>query len=84
MLLRVADEVPDDQEVAGELHLLDHLDFAIQALVVFGEVVLQAALARACASRRGAALLEALARDVLEVGVGGVLGRDVELAGTDP
>ena len=30
------------------------------------------------ASRRGAALLEALPRDVLEVGVGGVLGRDVE------
>ena len=45
--LRVADEVPDDQEVAGELHLLDHLDFAIQPLGVFGEVVLQTALAAA-------------------------------------
>ncbi len=26
LLARVADEVPDDQEVAGELHLLDHLE----------------------------------------------------------
>ena len=25
---READEVPDDEEVAGELHLLDHLDLA--------------------------------------------------------
>ena len=29
---READEVPDDQEVAGELHLLDGADLAIQAL----------------------------------------------------
>ena len=44
LLLGEADEVPDDQEVARELHLLDHLDFAIQPLGVFGEVVLQLAL----------------------------------------
>ena len=44
-LLGEADEIPDDQEVAGELHLLDHLDFAIQALGVLGEIVLQVALA---------------------------------------
>ena len=49
----VADEVPDDQEVARELHLLDHPDLAIQALGVFGEIVLQAA--RRCAALPGAA-----------------------------
>ena len=46
LLLGEADEIPDDQEVSGELHLLDHLDFAIQALGVLGEIVLQVALAR--------------------------------------
>ena len=51
----VADEVPDDQEVARELHLLDHLDFAIQALGVFGEIVLEHALgAHGFEARRGA------------------------------
>ncbi len=73
----VADEVPDDQEVAGELHLLDHLDFAIQALGVFGEVVLQSALG-AHGFQARAALFEALPRDVFEVGVGGVAFRHVE------
>ena len=72
-----ADEVPDDEEVAGELHLLDHPDLAIQALDVFGEIVLQAAL-RAQGFQTRAALFESLARDVLEIGIGGVLGRDVE------
>ena len=57
LLLGEADEIPDDQEIAGELHLLDHLDFAIQALGVFRQIVLQAALrlqrfqARRAASR---------------------------------
>ena len=49
-----ADEVPDDQEVAGKLHLLDHADFAIQALRVFGQVVLQrAGFAAALPDARG-------------------------------
>src|SRR5262249_7221487 len=30
----VADEIPDNQEVAGKLHLLDDRDFARQALLV--------------------------------------------------
>ncbi len=48
-----ADEVPDDQEVARELHLLDRLDLAIQPFAVLGEVVLQRARRAPCASRRG-------------------------------
>ena len=44
VLLRVADEVPDDQEVSGELHLLDDGEFARQPLLVVVERVLQPAL----------------------------------------
>ncbi|MCG3774995.1 MAG: hypothetical protein JW395_1823 [Nitrospira sp.] len=40
---RITDEVPDDEEVAGELHLLDHRDFAFQTFHVFGQIVLQPA-----------------------------------------
>ena len=47
-----ADEIPDDQEVAGELHLLDHLDLAIQPLDVLRQIVLQRAL-RAQRFQRG-------------------------------
>ena len=41
MLLGVADEVPDDQEVSGKLHLLDDGDFPRQTLLVFSERMLQ-------------------------------------------
>ena len=51
LLLGVADEVPDDQKVARELHLLDHLDFAIQPLGILRQVVLQRALRRIASSR---------------------------------
>ena len=37
LLSRVADEVPDDHEVAGKLHLLDAVEFAIEARIVVGE-----------------------------------------------
>ena len=80
----VADEVPNDQEVAGELHLLDQLDFAVEPFDVFGHVVPQMARRAGGASRRSAPLFEALAGHVFEVRVDGVLGRDVELAGRAP
>ena len=81
--LGVADEVPDDQEVAGELHLLDDLDFAVQPLGVLRQIVLQAAR-RAHGLQARAPLLEALPRDVLEVGVGRVLRRERRTSGRAP
>jgi hypothetical protein len=77
VIFRVADEVPNYQEVAGELHVLDHLDFAIQALGVLGKIVLQSAFV-AHRLQADAALLKAHAGYVFEVGIGGVLGGDVE------
>ena len=76
-LLGEADEIPDDQEVAGELHRLDHLDLAIQAFGVFGEIVLQVAF-RGQGFQASAAFFETLARDVFEEGVGGVILRNRE------
>ncbi len=76
-VLGIADEIPDDQEVARELHVLDHLDFAIQAFGVLGKVVLQRAFDPHRFQAR-AALLEAHARHVFEVRVRGVLGRNIE------
>src|SRR5205085_7388271 len=77
VVLGVADEIPDYEEVAGELHVLDHFDFAIQAFAVFGEVVLEGAFG-GHGLKAAAAFLEAHAGHVLEVGVGGVLGGDIE------
>ena len=80
---RVPDEVPDHQEVARELHVLDHLDFAIQTLRVLGEIVLQHAL-RLHRLQARPPLLETLPRDVLEIRVGRVLRRERRSAGTAP
>ena len=78
MRLGEPDEIPDHQEVARELHLLDHADLAIQPLGVLGQVVLETPV-RVQRLQAGAPLLEALAGHVLEVGIGGVPGGDVEL-----
>ena len=69
--LREADEIPDDQEISRELHLLDRPDFAIQPLGVLREIVLQPALRRQRLQPR-APLLESLPRDVFEIAVGRV------------
>ena len=45
--LRVADEVPHDQEVAGELHLLDDVELAVQPRFVFRNAVAQLSLVAA-------------------------------------
>ena len=55
-----------------------HLDLAIQALDVLARSCFSGPCAR-MASSRGRRCLEALPRDIFEVGVGGVLGRDVEV-----
>ena len=78
VLAGVADEIPDDQEIAGELHLLNDAEFALQALLVVGDGVLQLALLVQRAQRLQAAG-EAFASDVHEVAVDGVAGRDFEL-----
>ncbi len=72
-----ADEVPNDEEIAGELHLLDHADFAVEAFGVGGEIVLERAVAMEGFEALAAAF-EALADDEFEIGVGGVFGGDVE------
>ena len=55
VLFGVADEVPHDEEVSGELHLLDDVDLARQALLVIRQRMLQpcpAPAARAAFQRR--------------------------------
>ncbi len=74
----VAYEVPDDQEVAAELHLLDHRDFEFQPLHIIGESVFQTAL-RLEGFEARTPLLKALPSDPREVGVGGVIGRNREV-----
>ena len=66
LLARVADEVPDDQEVAGIAHLLDHRDLVGEPLVVRGERVPQLAF-RIELAQPLEALRVALPHDVLEV-----------------
>ena len=77
LLFREADEIPDDQEVAGELHLLDDLDLRIQSAGVFGEIVFQAA-GVAQSFETPTPFFESLARDVFEIRIGGVFSGDVE------
>ena len=78
MLFGVADEIPDDEEISRELHLLDDGEFALEALLVIGNRVLELALlvqrAQGCEAAG-----EAFAGDMHEVAVDGVAGRDIEL-----
>src|SRR4051812_19250387 len=78
VLARVADKVPYDKEIAGELHLLDHGNLAREPLFVFSERFLQSALCFERANRIQT-LGEPLPADVLEVAVDGVTGWDIEL-----
>src|SRR5208282_5899584 len=78
MFLGVADKVPDNKEIAGKLHLLDDCQFAFQALVVVGDGVLQFALLVQGPQCRHTPRVP-LARDVHEIAVDGVAGRNFEL-----
>ncbi len=78
-VFRELDEVPDDEEVAGEAHLLDHRDLARDALLVLRERVLELAVRLHAIPDRRAALLVALAYDLLEV----LFNRDVALLARD-
>ena len=77
-LAREADEIPHDQEVPGVLHLLDHGDFVDHAPLVLVERVAQG-VARHQGLQPRQPGREALAHHVLEVGVDGEAGRDVEV-----
>src|SRR5579864_4402469 len=78
LLLGVADEVPDDQEISGKLHLLDDGEFALQALLVVGNGMLQLPLL-VQRSQRLQAAGKTLAGNVHEVAVDGVSRRNLEL-----
>ena len=66
LLARVADEVPDDQEVARVLHPLDHLDLVREARLVLVERMAQRS-GRGELPQARQPLGEALAHHVLEV-----------------
>ena len=68
---RVMNEIPNDQEVAGEAHLLDHFDFGGQAAFVIAERMAQAIFLGQPFQHLGA-LDEALAHHFFEVRIGGV------------
>ena len=76
-LFRVPDEIPDDQEVAGELHLLDHADLALKTLDVLGQIVFEIS-GGAQGFETGPPLLESMARDVSEVRVDRMLVRHIK------
>src|SRR5260370_34380887 len=65
----ITDEIPNDQKVTRELHLLDDGDLARQSLLIIRKGMLEPAV-----SRRTAQVLhppgESLPRDVLEITVG--------------
>ena len=72
------DEIPDDQEVPGVLHLLDDLDLVVKPLRVLLQRPAQQTLGVQGLEARSAHL-EALPGHVFEVGVDRVLGGHVEL-----
>ena len=78
VLAGIADEIPDDQKISRKLHLLDDGEFALQALLVIGNGVLQLALL----VQRPQSLQpprKALAGDVYEVAVDGIARRNFKL-----
>src|SRR5258708_5551218 len=78
MLPGVANEIPHDQKIAGELHLLDDGEFALEALLVVCEGMFQLALVAQRAQGFEAAG-ESFASDMNKIAVDGIAGRDLEL-----
>ena len=82
VLARVADEIPDDQEVSGKLHLLNDGEFPRQTLLVFRQTVLQAALGIERAQGFQPAG-ESLPAHMFEIAVEGEAGGHVKVRETD-
>src|SRR5262249_55283303 len=78
LLARVADEAPEDEEVARETHAPDDADLLLEARLVVRERVAQPAR-RGQRLERLAAPREAVARDLLEVALDRETRRHVEL-----
>src|SRR5271168_459423 len=70
MLAGVAYEVPHDQEISGKLHLLYNRDFPIEALLIFGDAVLQRASGFGAANGLEAAC-KSFTCDVLKIAISG-------------
>ena len=70
LLARIADEVPDDQEIAGEPHLLDHLDLVLETTLVLVDRMTEVPPDGQLAQPRQP-LRKPFARHVLEVAVDG-------------
>ena len=73
-LLGVADEVPDDEEVAGEVHLRDDVELGLEALAYASRSTLLP-----CAASSSKRRSQPLARDVPEVALGVVALGDLKL-----
>ena len=78
LLARVANEIPDDQEITGKAHLLDQFDFAFQALFVSLQGIFQAARSLH-AVQALAAMRKAFARDSFKIAVGRVARRNFKV-----
>src|SRR6185503_11748107 len=63
----VANEVPNDEEVTGEPHLLDHLDLAREACLIISERLLQLSARGERVPHLLSPSLEAIANHLLEV-----------------
>src|ERR1035438_2798172 len=75
---RVSNEVPNNQKITRELHLLDDADLARQSLFVVGKRMLEPAVRRQCPQALHAPG-ESLARDVLEITVESESVRNIEV-----
>ncbi len=79
LLLRVADKVPHDHEVAGKLHLLDAVDLALQPRLVLRNRLAQNPARFQVRHRRFAPLPPTRAAHLLEVAVDRLAFRHIEL-----
>ncbi len=76
VVARILDQIPDDQEIAGEFHLLDHLDLEGEPLLRSRvEGILETAFATPRLSRCAPPLGKSFAHDLFKIGVGGVSWR---------
>ena len=78
VLFGVANEVPYDEEISRELHLLDDGEFALKALFVVRDGMLELALI-VLRTQRSQAARKAFPGNVNEIAVDGVAGGNIEL-----
>src|ERR1035438_3762053 len=74
----MSDEIPDNQEIAGEFHLLNQFNFAFQSLFVGTQRILQSA-GSLQAIKALAAMGKTLACDLFKIAIGRVAGGHVKM-----